>query len=107
MKFEISFKQWLWDFSGNSKCESNNFQDHTPQYYDIEFRCLQYALFGCCFFQLAGSFCFLVMSWYVLEDKNEADRIISEANAINNETNEDEHASIVQNEIVPTEELWY
>ena len=45
------------------------------------------------------------MSWYVLEDKNEADRIISEANTINNETNEDEHASIVQNEIVPTEEL--
>ena len=39
--------------------------DRTPEYYDIEFRCLQYALFGCCFFQAAGSFAFLVMSWYV------------------------------------------
>merc|ERR1711974_513405 len=32
---------------------TNRIEDHTPQYYDIEFRCLQYALFGCCFFQLA------------------------------------------------------
>ena len=41
--------------------------DRTPEYYDIEFRCLQYALFGCCFFQAAGSFAFLVMSWYVFK----------------------------------------
>merc|ERR1711899_97445 len=25
-------------------------QEHTPEYYDTEFRCLQYALFVCCFF---------------------------------------------------------
>ena len=32
----------------------------------------------CCFFQLAGAFAFLVMSWYVLEDKQAADRFIAE-----------------------------
>jgi len=58
--------------------------DRTPEYYDIEFRCLQYALFGCCFFQAAGSFAFLVMSWYVIEDKTKADLIIAE----NTEDNE-------------------
>jgi hypothetical protein len=58
--------------------------EHTPEYYDIEFRCLQYALFTCCFFQVMGSFSFLVMSWYVIEDKNKADMIIAE----NTEDNE-------------------
>jgi len=55
-------------------------EDHTPQYYDTEFRCLQYALFTCCFFQLAGSLAFLAMSWYVLDDKKRADLAIAEAN---------------------------
>ena len=58
--------------------------EHTPQYYDIEFRCLQYALFICCFFQVAGAFAFLVMSWYIIEDKAKADLIIAE----NTEDNE-------------------
>ena len=53
-------------------------QENTPEYFEIEFRCKQYALFVCCFFQLAGAFAFLVMSWYVLEDKQAADRFIAE-----------------------------
>ena len=53
-------------------------QDNTPEYFEIEFRCKQYALFVCCFFQLAGAFAFMVMSWYVLEDKQAADRFIAE-----------------------------
>lgn len=52
--------------------------DNTPEYFEIEFRCKQYALFLCCFFQLAGAFAFMVMSWYVLEDKQAADRFIAE-----------------------------
>jgi len=59
-------------------------KEHTPEYYDTEFRCLQYALFVCCFFQVAGAFAFMVMSWYVIEDKNKADLIIAE----NTEDNE-------------------
>merc|ERR1712110_519051 len=92
-------------------------EDHTPQYYDIEFRCLQYALFSCCFFQVAGAYCFMAMSWYVLDDKREADRMISEANASavvteeNPEILEDnDQANIVNNmerneeEIIPNNE---
>lgn len=92
-------------------------EDHTPQYYDIEFRCLQYALFSCCFFQLAGAYCFMVMSWYVLDDKRKADRMISEANASavvteeNPEILEDHDQAIIVNnmerneeEIIPADE---
>lgn len=63
-------------------------KDQTPEYYDIEFRCLQYALFGCCFFQLAGSFCFLAMSWYVMDDKQEADRAIALAQSSSSQGSE-------------------
>ena len=59
-----------------------NFQEETPEDYDKDFRCLQYALFACCFFQLAGSFAFLAMSWYVLEDKSKADAIIAENHGV-------------------------
>ena len=52
---------------------------------------MQYALFTCCFFQLAGSFAFLAMSWYVLEDKKAADLIIAE----NAERSESDTAPIV------------
>ena len=82
------------------------FQEPTPQYYDIEFRSLQYALFGCCFFQLAGSLCFLAMSWYILDDKREADRVIAETNGMIEDDHEAVHgdndqAPIIQNEVVP------
>jgi len=53
-------------------------QEHTPEWYEMEFRALQYALFICCFFQTLGGFVFLVMSWYVLEDRDIA---IEEARA--------------------------
>ena len=53
-----------------------SFQEHTPEEYDVEFRCLQYALFVCCFFQLLGSFAFLAMSWYVMDDKRAVDEAI-------------------------------
>lgn len=51
------------------------FQDQgfTPQYYDIEFRSLQYALFVACFFQAFGSYFFLLTSFYVLDDKANAE----------------------------------
>ena len=52
----------------------------------MEFRCLQYALFTCCFFQLAGAFAFLIMSWYVLEDKEKADRVIAGTEEENSDT---------------------
>jgi len=71
-------------------------KEHTPEYYDTEFRCLQYALFVCCFFQVAGAFAFMVMSWYVIEDKNKADLIIAE----NTEDNE----PIVVNEEIEGQE---
>jgi MFS family permease len=71
-------------------------KEHTPEYYDTEFRCLQYALFVCCFFQCAGSYAFMAMSWYVIEDKNKADLIIAD----NTEDNE----PIVVNEEVEGQE---
>merc|ERR550539_700764 len=55
-------------------------EKHSPAWFDAEFRSLQYALFLCCFFQTIGGFVFLVMSWYVLEDKEIADRAVQEAN---------------------------
>jgi len=70
--------------------------EHTPQYYDIEFRCLQYALFICCFFVVAGAFAFLAMSWYIVEDKAKADLIIAE----NTEGNE----PIVENDELEVQE---
>ncbi|CAM6054356.1 unnamed protein product, partial [Sphagnum tenellum] len=41
-----------------------------------DFRCLQYALFASCFFQAFGAFFFFMTSFYVLDDKREADRVI-------------------------------
>jgi hypothetical protein len=70
--------------------------EHTPQYYDIEFRCLQYALFICCFFQVAGAFAFLVMSWYIIEDKAKADLIIAE--------NTEDNQPIVENDELEVQE---
>ena len=46
----------------------------TPESYDIEFRSLQYALFATCFFQAFGAAFFLIVSFYVLDDKKEAGR---------------------------------
>jgi len=71
--------------------------DKTPEYYEIEFRCLQYALFGCCFFQTVGSFAFLVMSWYVIEDKTKADQIIAE-NTEDNEPIIDENQDVQESD---------
>jgi len=53
-------------------------QEPSPEWYEMEFRALQYALFICCFFQTLGGFVFLVMSWYVCEDR---DLAIEEARA--------------------------
>ena len=71
------------------------FQEHSAEYYDIEFRCLQYALFMCCFFQLAGSFCFLAMSWYVLEDKRKADQAIMDNTAASIENEDEEDNNVI------------
>ena len=46
-------------------------------YYDLQFRSLQYALFTSCFFQALGAFFFLMTSYYVLDDKKTADRMIA------------------------------
>eukprot|EP00088_Acartia_fossae_P070919 TRINITY_DN9614_c0_g1_i12.p1 TRINITY_DN9614_c0_g1~~TRINITY_DN9614_c0_g1_i12.p1 ORF type:complete len:587 (-),score=117.68 TRINITY_DN9614_c0_g1_i12:765-2525(-) len=54
----------------------------TPEEYDVEFRALQYALFTCCFMQSIGAFFFMVVSWYVLEDKSRAERQIQSNTAI-------------------------
>ena len=56
-------------------------QNHSPVWFDTEFRSLQYALFICCFFQTIGGFIFLVMSWYVLEDKANADRAMQQVSS--------------------------
>ena len=61
-----------------SAMQTSTIQEQTPQWYEMEFRALQYALFICCFFQTIGGFIFLVMSWYVLEDKEIADRAIQQ-----------------------------
>lgn len=49
----------------------------TPEQYDVEFRALEYSLFSCCFFQALGAFFFFVVSWYVVSDKNRAERQIA------------------------------
>ena len=56
--------------------QNQSLSDFTPEYYDIEFRCLQYALFSCCFFQAVGAYFFLITSFSVLDDKRVADRAI-------------------------------
>jgi len=48
----------------------------TPEEYDVEFKALQYALFSCCFAQALGAFFFMVVSWYVVADKQKAERQI-------------------------------
>jgi len=48
----------------------------TPEEYDVEFKALQYALFSCCFAQVLGAFFFLVMSFYIIDDRNRAERLI-------------------------------
>ena len=72
----------------------------TPKYYDIEFRCLQYALFLSCFFQAFGALFFLLTSFYVLEDKARADRAISgpdEEYSTMETVDDDDEAPIVRN----------
>ena len=64
----------------------------TPEEYDLEFRALEYSLFSCCFFQVLrtvhctvsnlifqalGAFFFFVVSWYVMSDKQKAERQIA------------------------------
>jgi len=49
----------------------------TPEEYDLEFRALEYSLFSCCFFQALGAFFFFVVSWYVMSDKQKAERQIA------------------------------
>eukprot|EP00096_Caligus_rogercresseyi_P016636 TRINITY_DN939_c0_g1_i2.p2 TRINITY_DN939_c0_g1~~TRINITY_DN939_c0_g1_i2.p2 ORF type:complete len:544 (+),score=132.77 TRINITY_DN939_c0_g1_i2:150-1781(+) len=49
----------------------------TPSVYEDEtadFISLQYALFSCCFFQVAGGFFLLYLSFYIVEDKMAASR---------------------------------
>lgn len=58
----------------------------TPEYFDVEFRCLEYALFVSCFIQALGGFFFLWTSFYVLEDKSAADRAIAGDNFDSNGT---------------------
>jgi len=78
-------------------------KNHSPEWFDTEFRSLQYALFICCFFQTIGGFIFLVMSWYVLEDKANADRAMQQDRETNDEDDqehfevEDDRAPIVRN----------
>jgi len=68
----------------------------TPEEYSVEFRALQYALFSCCFMQSLGAFFFMVVSWYVLGDKNRAERQIHTNTAIIENT-EDEAAVLTAN----------
>ena len=103
MKVRVIFEFVIMYYIDDSK-KYHFFQD-TPEEFDIQFRCLQYALFGCCFFQLAGSFAFLTMSTYVLDDKSAADAFvaensqITESNAnievITNASDDDDSAPIV------------
>ena len=73
-------------------------------YYDIEFRCLQYALFISCFFQAFGSLFFLFTSFYVLGDKARADREIlgpgEEYSTEETVDEDDDEAPIVRNMFV-------
>jgi len=66
----------------------------TPEQYDVEFRALQYSLFSCCFMQCLGAFVFMVVSWYVVEDKSRAERQIHANDALLR-TTEDEDVGIV------------
>jgi len=68
----------------------------TPEEYSVEFRALQYALFSCCFMQSLGAFFFMVVSWYVVGDKNRAERQIHTNTAIIENT-EDEAAVLTAN----------
>jgi len=66
----------------------------TPEQYDVEFRALQYSLFSCCFMQCLGAFFFMVVSWYVIEDKSKAERQMH-ANEALLRTTDDEDVGIV------------
>jgi len=52
----------------------------TPEYYDVEFRCLQYALFMACFLQTIGALFFFWVSFYVLDDKRAAQQAVRSLN---------------------------
>jgi len=69
-------------------------QEHSPEWYEMEFRALQYALFICCFFQTLGGFVFLVMSWYVIEDRDIA---IEEARSLAGPDNSNGSLGSVEN----------
>ena len=85
----------------DSHFDASHFQEDgpspiSPEYYDIEFRCLQYALFLCCFFQAFGALFFFYMSFHILDDKARADRAIHE-----NDVGAADTAPIVGNEEEP------
>ncbi|XP_040571688.1 protein spinster [Lepeophtheirus salmonis] len=57
-------------FQGRPVSETPSaFEDDTAN-----FVALQYSLFSCCFFQIAGAFFFLYLSFYILDDKMKACR---------------------------------
>ena len=73
--------------------------DVTPEEYDIQFRALQYALFAACFFQAFGGLFFLITSYYLLDDKAEAERGMRAGDS--DTDREDDRAPIVEVEEGP------
>ncbi|XP_023325518.1 protein spinster [Eurytemora carolleeae] len=70
-----AFKPYLRNASGTPSGFTDSYS-MTPEEYGVEFKALQYSLFSCCFAQALGALFFMIMSWYILDDKNAAERQI-------------------------------